>query len=116
MNPSGSTGAMLRQAEMAPAIFHLYAAQYYECMRAFKSEAEVGPVPFFLVCRAIELELMAKHLKANPPAGRKSKYGHNLKKAYDDLDAALAWGRKVVDAIQHPIEIRPFRATGRVQA
>ena len=34
----------------------------------------------------------------------------------EDLDAALAWGRKVVDAIQHPIEIRPFRATGRVQA
>jgi hypothetical protein len=34
----------------------------------------------------------------------------------DDLDAALAWGRKVVDAIQHPIEVRPFRATGRVRA
>ena len=34
----------------------------------------------------------------------------------DDLDAALAWSRKVVDAIQHPIEVRPFRATGRVQA
>jgi hypothetical protein len=34
----------------------------------------------------------------------------------DDLDAALAWGRKVVDAIRHPIEVRPFRATGRVQA
>ena len=34
----------------------------------------------------------------------------------DDLDAALAWGRKVVEAIQHPIEIRPFRATGRVRA
>jgi hypothetical protein len=34
----------------------------------------------------------------------------------DDLDAALAWGRKVVDAIGHPIEVRPFRATGRVQA
>ena len=34
----------------------------------------------------------------------------------DELDAALAWGRKVVDAIQHPIEVRPFRATGRVQA
>ena len=34
----------------------------------------------------------------------------------EDLDAALAWGRKVVDAIQHPIEIRPFRATGRVAA
>lgn len=34
----------------------------------------------------------------------------------DDLDAALAWARKVVNAIQHPIEVRPFRATGRVQA
>ena len=34
----------------------------------------------------------------------------------DDLDAALVWARKVVDAIKHPIEVRPFRATGRVQA
>src|ERR671911_1392302 len=34
----------------------------------------------------------------------------------DDLDVALAWARKVVDAIDHPIEVRPFRATGRVQA
>ena len=34
----------------------------------------------------------------------------------DDLDAALAWARKVVQAINHPIEVRPFRATGRVKA
>jgi hypothetical protein len=34
----------------------------------------------------------------------------------DDLDAALAWAGKVVAAIDHPIEVRPFRATGRVQA
>jgi len=34
----------------------------------------------------------------------------------DDLDAALAWAGKVVDAIGHAIEVRPFRATGRVQA
>jgi hypothetical protein len=33
----------------------------------------------------------------------------------DDLDAALAWAGKVVDAINHPIEVRPFRATGRVK-
>ncbi|MDJ0498560.1 MAG: YciI family protein [Acidimicrobiia bacterium] len=32
----------------------------------------------------------------------------------EDLDAALAWADKVVAAIQHPIEVRPFRATGRV--
>ena len=34
----------------------------------------------------------------------------------DDLDAALVWAGKAVDATNHPIEVRPFRATGRVQA
>jgi hypothetical protein len=34
----------------------------------------------------------------------------------EDLDAALAWAEKVVEAIDHDIEVRPFRATGRVQA
>ncbi|MEX2553690.1 MAG: YciI family protein [Actinomycetota bacterium] len=28
----------------------------------------------------------------------------------DDLDAALAWAAKVVDAIKEPIEVRPFFA------
>jgi len=32
----------------------------------------------------------------------------------DDLDAALAWAAKVVTAINAPIEVRPFSATGRV--
>lgn len=32
----------------------------------------------------------------------------------NDLDAALEWANKVTDAIKRPIEVRPFRATGRV--
>lgn len=32
----------------------------------------------------------------------------------DDLDEALKWAEKTVDALSHPIEVRPFRATGRV--
>ena len=32
----------------------------------------------------------------------------------EDLDAALAWADRVVEALGHPIEVRPFRATGRV--
>lgn len=32
----------------------------------------------------------------------------------DDLDQALAWAAKAVAALNHPIEVRPFRATGRV--
>ena len=33
----------------------------------------------------------------------------------DDLDAALAWASRVVKALNHPIEVRPFRATGLVR-
>ena len=33
----------------------------------------------------------------------------------DDIDTAIAWATKVADATNHPIEVRPFRATGRVQ-
>ncbi len=33
----------------------------------------------------------------------------------DDLDDALAWANKVSAAIRRPIEVRPFRATGRVK-
>lgn len=32
----------------------------------------------------------------------------------EDLDEALAWANKVSAAIGRPIEVRPFRATGRV--
>jgi hypothetical protein len=34
----------------------------------------------------------------------------------EDLDEALKWAEKVVEAIDHDIEVRPFRATGRVDA
>lgn len=33
----------------------------------------------------------------------------------EDLDEALAWAGKVVEAINHAIEVRPFRATGRLR-
>ena len=31
----------------------------------------------------------------------------------EDLDEALEWARKVVEAIGNPIEVRPFMATGK---
>ena len=34
----------------------------------------------------------------------------------EDLDQALRWAEKVVEATNHDIEVRPFRATGRLQA
>ena len=32
-----------------------------------------------------------------------------------DLDEALTWGDRVAAATRHPIEVRPFRATGKVK-
>jgi hypothetical protein len=34
----------------------------------------------------------------------------------ENLDEALRWAEKVVEATNHDIEVRPFRATGRLQA
>jgi hypothetical protein len=34
----------------------------------------------------------------------------------EDLDEALQWAARTSDAIQRSIEVRPFRATGRLQA
>jgi hypothetical protein len=34
----------------------------------------------------------------------------------EDLDEALTWAARVLEAINHDIEVRPFRATGRVEA
>ena len=33
----------------------------------------------------------------------------------DDLDSALGWADRVAEATNHPIEVRPFRATGKVK-
>ena len=33
----------------------------------------------------------------------------------DDLDGALMWARRTVEATNHPIEVRPFRATGHLK-
>jgi hypothetical protein len=69
-------------------MFHIYAAQYYQCKQAFNNGGAFSPVPYFLICRAIELELKAKHLESKSRAEVKKQYGHNLKKSYDALPGA----------------------------
>lgn len=49
------------------------------------TEASNSPVPYFLICRAIELELKAKHLESKSRSDVKNDYGHNLKRSYDEL-------------------------------
>lgn len=84
------SGAQIRgvggvDANLAPDAFHLWATHYYKCRRDFESPNTFSPVPYFLLCRAIELELKARHLKAKRQPEVKRAYGHHLEKGYADL-------------------------------
>jgi len=70
--------------------FHLYAVQYYECKRDFRlppSPPNFSLIPYFLLCRAIELELKARHLRRKTQDEVKDEFWHHLLKAYNALDA-----------------------------
>jgi hypothetical protein len=72
---------------LSPEAFHLYACQYLKCKTEFKYSL-FSPVPYFLLCRAIELELKSRHLNVKSQRQVKDDYSHNLKKAYIDLNPA----------------------------
>jgi hypothetical protein len=66
--------------------FHRHALHYYKCVQNFRSPDSWSPVPYALLCRAIELELKARHLEITPgQPGVRKKYGHNLETAYEAL-------------------------------
>jgi hypothetical protein len=71
------------QSNLSPTLFHEDAPQYLGCERAYQPVR--WGVPYFLVCRAIELELKTKHLESKSRAEVKKQFGHNLEKSYDAL-------------------------------
>jgi hypothetical protein len=71
-----------------PDALHIYARHYYKCKQDFKPPDDYfSPIPYFLLCRAIELEIKAKLTKRLPQSAVKKKFGHHLVKAYKALDA-----------------------------
>jgi hypothetical protein len=70
---------------LSPLMFHTYAIHYIQCKCSFTKADTYSPVLYFLLCRAIELELKAKHLESKSRNEIKDKYGHNLLKSYDEL-------------------------------
>lgn len=69
-------------ANLSPMAFRKWARQYYECAIPLLSRTEFSPVPYFLLCRAIELELKAEHLEIKRQPEVKSSFGHHLVKSY----------------------------------
>lgn len=93
-------------ANLAPDAFHLWATHYYKCCRDFERPQTFSPVPYFLLCRAIELELKARHLKAKPQKEVKDTYGHDLYKVYKDLPSSdQILTSEQVDILKHASRI-----------
>jgi hypothetical protein len=76
------------KVHLTPDVFHRYAGHYYKCKQDFVCpDGGSSPVPYFLLCRAIELEIKARHLKRLTQPEVKDEFGHRLLKAYKALDA-----------------------------
>ena len=72
---------------LSPDAFHIYAGHYYKCKQDFVSpDGYVSPLPYFLLCRAIELELKARLLQYWGQSDVKADFGHRLLDAYNVVD------------------------------
>lgn len=87
MQSIGKAGGI--NANLSPDAFHRWATHYQKCRKDFQCPNRFSPVPYFLLCRAIELEIKARHLKKHMTQDQaKNKFGHNLLEAYEALDSA----------------------------
>jgi len=68
--------------------FRTWARHYLKCRIDFRSPDSFSPVPYFLLCRAIELELKARHLEILRQKEVKDRFGHNLVQSYRALPKA----------------------------
>src|ERR687898_666558 len=72
---------------LSPDASHIYATHYYKCKLDFTPPDDYfSPIPYFLLCRAIELEIKARHLKRLTQKEVKDKFRHHLLRAYEALD------------------------------
>ena len=76
------------EVNASPEAFHIYAGHYYKCKQDFKPPDDYpSSLAYFLLCRAIELELKARLLRNWRQSRVKGKIGHRLLDAYNALDA-----------------------------
>ena len=72
---------------LSPHGFYRWAMHFYVCRQQFRCpDSGFSPVPYFLLCRAIELVLKAQHLKRQKQSEVKAQFRHDLLGAYNALD------------------------------
>lgn len=83
---TGTSKNIVIQAEpivinISPIGFHRYAQEFLRAEEAFQTTDNFSPVPYYLLCRSIELSLKAYLLlKGYKKKYLKRRIGHNLKK------------------------------------
>jgi hypothetical protein len=79
--------------------FHKWANEYYQCRLSLPPTHDFSPVPYFLLCRAIELKLKSVHLERSKQKAVKDRFGHDLVKSYKALPTALQTLSSTEDAL-----------------
>lgn len=91
---------------LSPDAFHLWALHFYDCKQQFTRFTGYSPVPYFLLCRAIELELKSRHLVDKRQREVKQDFGHDLVKAYNALPAEQQiLGQQEISALRDANEV-----------
>ncbi len=73
------------EINLSPVGFRLWARQHLQCRHDFQEPNDFSHVPYFLLCRAIELALKAEHLETMRQRQVKIDFGHDLLKSYSNL-------------------------------
>jgi hypothetical protein len=76
------------ELNVSPHAFHINAEHYYKCKQDFVPPDDYpSSLPYFLLCRAIELELKARLLRYWRQSHVKREFSHNLLDAYKVVEA-----------------------------
>jgi hypothetical protein len=94
------------ELNLSPEAFHRWAEHYYKCKQDFESPHNFSPVPYFLLCRALELEIKSRHLNSQTQSEVKDNFRHNLIFAYECLPGA--------DKVLTPDELSVLRRANEI--
>jgi len=73
------------KVNLSPDAFRMGAEHYYKCYLDFKPPHKFSPLPYFLLCRSLELLIKSFHLNTKSQDDVKSSFGHDLISAYEGL-------------------------------
>ena len=74
------------RVNLSPHAFYRHAVHWYEAKRQFVPPDKFSPVPYAMLCQAIELVIKARHLRRANQKQVKDEYGHDLIGGYKALE------------------------------